>query len=92
MDRAFADVSYNDPDNNVTKAQSFEFTSKKADTAQFSVKLPPGARHLPISYAVSANNKVAVHLSVGTEDDLVDRKAHTEAFVLALKFCDKPVG
>ena len=39
----------------------------------------------PISYAVSANNKVAVHLSVGTEDDLVDRKAHTEAFVLALK-------
>ena len=39
----------------------------------------------PISYAVSANNKVAVHLSVGTEDDLVDRKAHTDAFVLALK-------
>jgi hypothetical protein len=34
---------------------------------------------------VSANNKVAVHLSVGTEDDLVDRKAHTHAFVLALK-------
>ena len=39
----------------------------------------------PISYAVSANNKVAVHLSVGTEDDLVDRRAHTDAFVLALK-------
>ena len=39
----------------------------------------------PISYAVSANNKVSVHLSVGTEDDLVDRKAHTDAFVLALK-------
>ena len=39
----------------------------------------------PISHAVSANNKVAVHLSVGTEDDLVDRKAHTDAFVLALK-------
>ena len=32
-----------------------------------------------------ANNKVAVHLSVGTEDDLVDRRAHTDAFVLALK-------
>ena len=29
----------------------------------------------PISYAITANNKVAVHLSVGTEDDLVDRKA-----------------
>jgi acetyl esterase/lipase len=39
----------------------------------------------PISYAISANNKVAVHLSVGTEDDLVDRRAHTDAFVLALK-------
>lgn len=39
----------------------------------------------PISYAVTANNKVAVHLSVGTEDDLVDRKANTDAFALALK-------
>ena len=39
----------------------------------------------PISHAVTANNKVAVHLSVGTEDDLVDRRAHTDAFVLALK-------
>jgi acetyl esterase/lipase len=39
----------------------------------------------PISYAVAANNKIAVHLSVGTEDDLVDRRAHTDAFVLALK-------
>jgi len=39
----------------------------------------------PISYAVTANNKVAVHLSVGTEDDLVDRKANTDAFTLALK-------
>ncbi len=39
----------------------------------------------PISYAVSANNKVAVHLSVGTEDDLVDRKVNTDTFVLALK-------
>ncbi len=39
----------------------------------------------PISYATTANNKVAVHLSVGTEDDLVDRKANTDAFTLALK-------
>jgi acetyl esterase/lipase len=39
----------------------------------------------PVSYAVTANNKVAVHLSVGTEDDLVDRRANTDAFVLALK-------
>ena len=39
----------------------------------------------PISHAVTANNKVAVHLSVGTEDDLVDRAANTDAFVLALK-------
>jgi acetyl esterase/lipase len=39
----------------------------------------------PISYATTANNKVAVHLAVGTEDDLVDRGAHTDAFVMALK-------
>ena len=39
----------------------------------------------PISYAIKRHNKVAVHLSVGTEDDLVDRRAHTDAFVLALK-------
>ena len=39
----------------------------------------------PISYATVANNKVAVHLSVGTEDDLVDRGVQTDAFLLALK-------
>jgi acetyl esterase/lipase len=39
----------------------------------------------PISHAITANNKVAVHLSVGTEDDLVDRRANTDAFTLALK-------
>ena len=38
----------------------------------------------PISYATRSNNKVAVHLSVGTEDDLVDRKANTDAFAWAL--------
>ena len=38
----------------------------------------------PINYATYANNKVAVHLSVGSEDDLVDRKANTDAFALAL--------
>jgi acetyl esterase/lipase len=39
----------------------------------------------PISYATVSNNKIAVLLATGTEDDLVDRKAHTEAFMLALK-------
>jgi len=39
----------------------------------------------PISHAITANNKVAMHLSVGTEDDLVDRRANTDAFTLALK-------
>ncbi len=38
----------------------------------------------PINYATFANNKVAVHLSVGTEDALVDRRATTDAFALAL--------
>jgi acetyl esterase/lipase len=39
----------------------------------------------PISYATVANNQVAVFLSVGTQDDLVERRAHTDAFLLALK-------
>lgn len=39
----------------------------------------------PISYATYANNKIAVLLVTGTEDDLVDRGAHTEALQLALK-------
>ncbi len=39
------------------------------------------------SYAVTANNKVAVHLSVGTEDDLqsIARRAHTDAFVAGVE-------
>ena len=39
----------------------------------------------PISYATYANNKTAVLLAYGTEDDLVDRKAHSDAFLRALK-------
>lgn len=39
----------------------------------------------PISYATVSNNKIAVLLATGTEDDLVDPKLHTEAFQLALK-------
>lgn len=39
----------------------------------------------PISYAVRANNKVAVFLSWGTEDDLVNIYQQSEAFMLALK-------
>jgi len=39
----------------------------------------------PINYATVANNKLAVYLSVGTEDDLVDRTEQTDAFLLALK-------
>jgi len=39
----------------------------------------------PINYATVANNKLAVYLSVGTEDDLVDRRTQTDAFLLALK-------
>jgi len=39
----------------------------------------------PMSYATYANNKTAVLLGFGTEDDLVDRKAHSEAFLRALK-------
>jgi dipeptidyl aminopeptidase/acylaminoacyl peptidase len=39
----------------------------------------------PISYATLDNNKVAVFLSWGTEDDLVDHAAQSDAFLLALK-------
>ncbi len=39
----------------------------------------------PISYATTANNQVAVLLSWGTQDDLVDSKQQSEAFLLALK-------
>jgi acetyl esterase/lipase len=39
----------------------------------------------PVSYATYANNKTAVLLACGTEDDLVDRKAHTDGFLRALK-------
>jgi acetyl esterase/lipase len=38
----------------------------------------------PINYATFANNHISVLLSVGTEDDLVDRRAHTDAFQLRL--------
>jgi len=39
----------------------------------------------PISYATFVNNKIPVFLATGTEDDLVDRVANTDAFLLALK-------
>ena len=39
----------------------------------------------PISYATIANNSVAVLLSWGTEDDLVNARAQSHEFLLALK-------
>jgi acetyl esterase/lipase len=39
----------------------------------------------PINYAIFANNHIGVLLSVGTEDDLVDKRAHTDAFLTRLK-------
>jgi acetyl esterase/lipase len=39
----------------------------------------------PISYATTSNNQVAVLLSWGTDDDLVNSKQQSEAFLLALK-------
>ena len=38
-----------------------------------------------INYATVANNQIGVFLSVGTEDDLVDRTKQNDAFLLALK-------
>jgi acetyl esterase/lipase len=71
--------------------QKYNLQSPKENNIEKFIGVPlPENRQLyfdasPISYAVAANNKVAVHLSVGTEDDLVDRRANTDAFVLALK-------
>jgi acetyl esterase/lipase len=39
----------------------------------------------PINYATFANNGIGVFLSVGTEDDLVDRRTQTDVFLLRLK-------
>ncbi|MFL6798293.1 MAG: alpha/beta hydrolase fold domain-containing protein [Xanthobacteraceae bacterium] len=39
----------------------------------------------PISYATTSNNQIGVFLSVGTEDDLVNRAAQSDAFLLRLK-------
>src|SRR6266542_2108561 len=39
----------------------------------------------PINYATFANNHICVFLSVGTEDDLVNRRSQTDAFLLRLK-------
>jgi acetyl esterase/lipase len=39
----------------------------------------------PLSYATSDNNATAFLLSWGTEDDIVDRRTQSEAFLVALK-------
>jgi acetyl esterase/lipase len=39
----------------------------------------------PINYASFANNQLGVFLAVGTEDDLVERRAQTDAFLMKLK-------
>jgi acetyl esterase/lipase len=39
----------------------------------------------PISHAIIGNNKTAVYLGWGTQDDVVDHRAQSHAFLLALK-------
>jgi acetyl esterase/lipase len=39
----------------------------------------------PLSHAIIANNRTAVYLSWGTEDDVVDHRAQSLEFLLALK-------
>jgi acetyl esterase/lipase len=39
----------------------------------------------PVNHATFANNQIGVFLSVGTEDDLVNRGAQTDIFLLRLK-------
>jgi acetyl esterase/lipase len=39
----------------------------------------------PLSHAIIANNRTAVYLSWGTEDDVVDHRTQSQEFLLALK-------
>jgi acetyl esterase/lipase len=39
----------------------------------------------PLSHAIIANNKTAAYLAWGTEDDVVDHRAQSQEFLLALK-------
>lgn len=59
-------------------------------TEKFLGKAPMDDRRIyfqssPLSYAVTANNKVAFLVAYGTEDDIVDRDKQSESFVTALK-------
>jgi acetyl esterase/lipase len=69
----------------------YNWTSPRENNIEKFIGVPPMEnRQLyfdasPINYATFANNQTAVLLACGTEDDLVDRKANTDAFLLALK-------
>ena len=39
----------------------------------------------PLSYAITARNRLACLLVSGTEDDVVDRRTQTDVFLRALK-------
>jgi acetyl esterase/lipase len=59
-------------------------------TEKFLGKAPIDDRQLyfdasPMSYVTRANNQTAFFIAYGTEDDVVDIKTQSEAFVLALK-------
>jgi hypothetical protein len=72
VDRAFVDVSYDDPDNNVSESQSYEFTAKKTDTAEFSVKLRDTHR-LAVKYAVTVLFKDGHEVDVPPSETLLNR-------------------
>jgi acetyl esterase/lipase len=71
--------------------QRYEIDSPMANNIENHVGVPPMQDRRayfdasPISYATVSNNKIAVLLSCGTEDDLVDKARQTDAFLLALK-------
>jgi dipeptidyl aminopeptidase/acylaminoacyl peptidase len=45
----------------------------------------PGFDASPVNHAIIANNKTAVFLIWGTEDDVVDCRTQSQEFLLALK-------
>lgn len=75
----------------VAQWQSFNHQSPRDNGVELFLGAPPmDDRKLyfeasPLSYAITANNKVALLLSWGTEDDLVWVREQSEPFMLALK-------
>lgn len=72
VDRAFVDVTYEDPQNNINQSQSYEFNSKRTDTQTFTVDLhDPNRRQ--IQYSVTIVFKDGHTVTIPTSYTLLPR-------------------